>query len=96
MSVPLVRNFGGAVWATESEQNKHPTFVVVPCYPEIILDDHDTYTMTDYVELTARMIWQRECLPRVINRISSYGKPAPYDFPSVAMNTWHLSALDTR
>ena len=56
VSDPLVRNFGGAVWATDSDQAKHPSFVVVPCYPEIVLADHDIYTMTDYVELTARMI----------------------------------------
>lgn len=56
VSVPLTRNAGGAVWATDVEQKKHPSFVVVPCYPEGILDDHDTYTMTEYVEFTARMI----------------------------------------
>ena len=56
VSAPLTRNVGGAIWATDSEQAKHPSFVVVPCYLEIILDDHGTYTMTDYVELTARMI----------------------------------------
>lgn len=58
VETPLERNFGGAVWATDSEQEKHPCFVVVPCYPEIILDDHGEHTMTEYVELTARMIEQ--------------------------------------
>jgi predicted peptidase len=48
--------YGALIWASESEQAKNESIVVVPAYPEVILDDHDAYTMTDYVEMTARLI----------------------------------------
>lgn len=55
-TAPLYQGLGGMIWASDSEQAKHKSAVLVPQYPEIILDDHDGYTMTDYVEATARMI----------------------------------------
>ena len=48
--------YGALIWASSSEQAKQESIVVVPAYPEVILDDHDSYTMTDYVEMTARLI----------------------------------------
>jgi pimeloyl-ACP methyl ester carboxylesterase len=44
------------VWATDEWQAAHPTIVCVPTYPETILDDHGSYTTTEYVELTRRLI----------------------------------------
>ena len=52
----LTQGWGGVVWATSSEQEKHESIVLVPVYPETILDDHDGYTTTDYVNLTPGMI----------------------------------------
>ena len=82
---PLDRSFGGAVWAVDSEQEKHPCFVVVPCYPKIILDDHGKYTMTEYVELTARMI-EKFKQDYNIDRIYGTGQSMG------AMTTMYLSA----
>lgn len=48
--------YGALIWASESEQAKHESIVVVPAYPEVILDDHDGFTMTDYVDMTARLV----------------------------------------
>jgi predicted peptidase len=48
--------YGALIWASESEQAKQESIVVVPAYPEVILDDHDAYTMTEYVEMTARLV----------------------------------------
>lgn len=48
--------YGALIWAAPTEQAKHETIVVVPTYPEVILDDHDGYTMTDYVEMTQRLV----------------------------------------
>lgn len=48
--------YGAPVWASESEQAKQESIVVVPAYPEVILDDHDAFTMTEYVEMTARLV----------------------------------------
>ncbi len=55
VTAPLSQ-YGALIWASEAEQAKHPSIVVVPEYPEVILDDHDSFTTTDYVELTARFV----------------------------------------
>ena len=56
LSAPLAQGYGGIIWATETEQEKHKSYVLVPEYPEIIIDDNHGETVTDYVEATARMI----------------------------------------
>ncbi len=52
----LTQGRGALVWATEEWQSVNPTIVAVPTYPEVILDDHGSYTTTEYVELTKRFI----------------------------------------
>jgi len=52
----LTQGRGALVWATEQWQSIYPTIVAVPTYPETILDDHGSYTTTEYVELTKRFI----------------------------------------
>ncbi len=52
----LTQGRGGLVWATTEWQSVYPTIVAVPTYPETILDDHGSYTTTEYVELTKRYI----------------------------------------
>ena len=52
----LIQGLGGLVWATSEWQSVYPTIVAVPTYPETILDDHDGYSTTEYVELTKRFI----------------------------------------
>lgn len=36
----LSQGWGGLIWATEDEQKKHPSFVVVPVFTETIVDDN--------------------------------------------------------
>ena len=55
-TVSLTQGRGGLVWAASEWQAAHPTIVAVPTYPETILDDHGSYTTTEYVELTKRLI----------------------------------------
>ena len=52
----LTQGLGGLVWATSEWQSVYPTIVAVPTYPETILDDHNGYSTTEYVELTKRFI----------------------------------------
>lgn len=52
----LTQGRGALVWATDEWQSVYPTIVAVPTYPETILDDHGSYTTTEYVELTKRFI----------------------------------------
>lgn len=52
----LTQGRGALVWATEEWQSAYPTIIAVPTYPVTILDDHGSYTTTEYVELTKRFI----------------------------------------
>lgn len=52
----LTQGLGALVWATDEWQAANPTIVCVPTYPQTILDDHGSYTTTEYVELTRRLI----------------------------------------
>ena len=38
-SYALTQGWGGLIWATEAEQAKHPSFVVVPVFTETVVDD---------------------------------------------------------
>ena len=49
----LAQGFGGIIWATEKEQEKHPSFVLVPQFPVTILNESG---MTDYVLIVPRLI----------------------------------------
>lgn len=54
---PLTQSgYGGVIWASPDVQKDHPSIVVAPQYPKVILDDHGDHVLTDYVELTARLI----------------------------------------
>ena len=52
----LTQGLGALVWASDEWQASNPCIVCVPTYPKTILDDHGSYTTTEYVELTARLI----------------------------------------
>jgi predicted peptidase len=55
-TAPLTQGYGGLIWATEEEQAKHESFVLVPQYPEAIIDDHGSFTTTEYIEMTKRLL----------------------------------------
>jgi len=55
-AAPLTQGYGGVIWASEAEQAKHESFVLVPEYSEVVLDDHSGYTTTDYLEATVRLL----------------------------------------
>ncbi|MBR1635648.1 MAG: hypothetical protein IJ682_11405 [Lachnospiraceae bacterium] len=52
----LTQGRGGLVWASDAWQSAYPEIVLVPTYPETILQDQNGYTTTEYVELTKRLI----------------------------------------
>lgn len=57
VTAPLTEGgYGGIIWASDAEQAKHEAIVVVPQYPQVILDDHGQHVMSDYVELTGRFL----------------------------------------
>lgn len=52
----LTQGRGALVWASDEWQAANPSIVLVPSYPETILDDQNGYSTTEYVELTKRLI----------------------------------------
>ena len=52
----LTQGRGALVWAADEWQSVNPSIVLVPSYPETILDDQNGYSTTEYVELTKRLI----------------------------------------
>ncbi|MCL3819947.1 alpha/beta hydrolase-fold protein [Aeromicrobium wangtongii] len=48
--------YGALVWASDRDQQRQKSIVVVPEYPSVIIDDQESYTTSEYVELTARFI----------------------------------------
>lgn len=71
-TISLTQGRGGLVWATEEWQSAYPTIVAVPTYPVTILDDHGSYTTTEYVELTKRYI-DYMCEEYAVDRNRIYG-----------------------
>lgn len=55
VTAPLSQ-YGALIWASEDQQAEQESIVLVPEYPEVIIDDHGSYTTTDYVEMTARLV----------------------------------------
>lgn len=55
-SYSLSQGYGGIIWAIESEQAKHPCYVLVPAFPETVIDDNRGVYVSDYVEATARLV----------------------------------------
>lgn len=56
-TVPLTQGIGANVWTSDAFQQAYPSIVLVPSYPEVILDDNSGgHVTTDYVEATPRLI----------------------------------------
>lgn len=56
ITAPLTQGYGGVIWATKEEQAKHECLVLVPQYSGVIIDDHNSYTTTEYIDMTARLL----------------------------------------
>ena len=46
--------YGAAVWATDEEQKKHPSFVLVPAFSETVVDD--SWNTSDQIETAVKLI----------------------------------------
>ena len=48
---------GVPIWATDREQKKRECFVLAPKYDDIIIDDnHDKFVVSEYINVTVRLI----------------------------------------
>ena len=50
----LTQGWGGLIWATETEQEKHSAFVVVPVFTETIVDDNHNHS--GQIDVAMRML----------------------------------------
>ena len=50
----LTQGWGGLVFATEEEQAKHPSFIVVPVFTETVVDDD--FNHSEQIEVAVRLI----------------------------------------
>ncbi|MBQ3456361.1 MAG: hypothetical protein IJG36_07985, partial [Synergistaceae bacterium] len=65
----LTQGLGGLIWC------RHDCVVIVPSYPEIVLDDHNGFTESQYVELTARFVkWAVKHYPADESRVYATGQ----------------------
>ena len=46
--------YGAAVWATDDEQEKHPSFVLVPAFSETVVDD--SWNTSNQIETAVKLI----------------------------------------
>ena len=47
---------GANIWATDSWQNNHKCFVLVPAYNELIMDNSNEYIKSVFLDITVRLI----------------------------------------
>ena len=52
--VVLSQGWGGLIWATEEEQAKHPSFVLVPVFTETVVDD--AFHHSNQIDVAVRLI----------------------------------------
>ena len=50
----LTQGWGGLIWATDDEQQKHPSFVVVPVFTDTVVDDD--YNHSDQIDVAVRLL----------------------------------------
>ena len=56
MEYSITPGWGGTVWATSEEQTKHEAIVLVPVFPETVIDDNNGENKSGYLELIPNMI----------------------------------------
>lgn len=55
---PITKTVGGPIWATDTVQKKHKCFVLIPEYNEFIIDDRNGFYISEYINVTIRLISQ--------------------------------------
>ena len=56
MEYSITQGWGGIVWATSEEQEKHEAIVLIPVFPETVIDDNNGENKSGYLELIPDMI----------------------------------------
>ncbi|MBS7668523.1 hypothetical protein [Croceicoccus gelatinilyticus] len=56
VTAPLEQGLGGLIWASDEEQAKHPAYVLVPEFPNVVIDDHGALTVNEYQDVARRLV----------------------------------------
>ena len=56
MSYSITQGWGGIVWASSAEQEKHEAIVLIPVFPETVIDDNNGENKSVYLDLLPRLI----------------------------------------
>lgn len=57
MEYPLTQGWGGLIWASDAVQDEQECIVLVPVYPEVVINDNNgAEDKSDYLELTPHLI----------------------------------------
>ena len=65
----LTKGLGGLIWC------RHDCVVIVPAFPETVLDDHNGFVESEYVELAGRFVkWAVKNYPVDENRVYATGQ----------------------
>ncbi len=51
----LTQGWGGLIWASAKEQEKHPSFVLVPVFTETVVNDK--FEHSEQIEASVRLLW---------------------------------------
>ncbi len=69
----LTQGWGGLIWATEAEQTKHPSFVVIPVFTETVVDDNANHSTQ--IDVAVRLLESlTETYSIDVNRIYTTGQ----------------------
>ena len=83
-SAYLTQGWGGLIWATDEEQAKHPSFVVLPIFTETIVDDN--FNHSAQIDVAMRLLrYLTETYSIDTNRIYTTGQSMG------GMTSFHLS-----
>ncbi|CAL9661120.1 hypothetical protein [Streptomyces sp. enrichment culture] len=52
----LTQGLGAVSWASPEDQAKRPAFVLAPQYDTTVVDDHGSYTITNWLDTTVRLL----------------------------------------
>ena len=56
MEYPITQGWGGVVWASAAEQAKHEAIVLIPVFPETVIDDNNGQNKSEYLEILPNLI----------------------------------------
>ena len=98
MEYPITQGWGGVVWASEAEQAKHEAIVLIPVFPETVIDDNNGQNKSDYLEILPNLIREtaekyHADMDRIYGTGQSMGAMAPTSYSALSRSRFCLEIL---